>query len=293
MSTPRNPAARARARFPLAALHPLALLLAGCPAGPIDPRVGADGGDVDYHPLPQDAAVSCRGNLDGVITRDEVVFVPGVEVRYTINPSGTAATVDVNGGTLPDGRSAWDFSDPSGDRVSLVLSDVTGQWYAPQFPTAQYASRLDPRTPLLGVYQASADRVDLLGAVAEDEATGTQLRYDTPVALLRFPLALGASWVADGNVTDGMVEHTPVASQDHYEVSVDAEGEVRVAALTFARALRVHVEVTQHFPAGPGNRRIQYLWMVECYGEVARITSRDGEVDPNFTDAAEFRRLSL
>jgi hypothetical protein len=47
------------------------------------------------------------------------------------------------------------------------------------------------------------------------------------------------------------------------------------------------------FPAGPGTRRIQYLWLTECYGEVARITSTDGEVDPNFTQAAEFRRLGF
>jgi len=53
------------------------------------------------------------------------------------------------------------------------------------------------------------------------------------------------------------------------------------------------VEVTQRFPAGPGVRRIQYLWMVECYGEAARMTSLDNEVNPDFTMAVEFRRLGL
>jgi hypothetical protein len=33
--------------------------------------------------------------------------------------------------------------------------------------------------------------------------------------------------------------------------------------------------------------------MVECYGEIARMTSREGEVDPAFTMASEFRRLGL
>ena len=47
------------------------------------------------------------------------------------------------------------------------------------------------------------------------------------------------------------------------------------------------------FAAGPGVRKIQYLWLVECYGEVARMTSRDGEVDPDFASAVEFRRLGI
>ena len=69
--------------------------------------------------------------------------------------------------------------------------------------------------------------------------------------------------------------------------------ELRLGVLTFRRALRLRIESTQRFPAGPGVRRIQYLWLAECYGEVARMTSRDGEVDPDFTEAVEFRRLGL
>lgn len=90
-----------------------------------------------------------------------------------------------------------------------------------------------------------------------------------------------------------MVEGTPVASMDRYVFTVDARGTVRLPELTFTNALRVRVELTQRFPAGEGVRKIQYLWMVECYGEVARMTSRDGELDPDFTSAVEFRRLGL
>ena len=42
----------------------------------------------------------------------------------------------------------------------------------------------------------------------------------------------------------------------NYDVTVDARGEVRLPELTFPDALRVRVEVTQRFPAGPGVRRI-------------------------------------
>ncbi len=68
---------------------------------------------------------------------------------------------------------------------------------------------------------------------------------------------------------------------------------MNLGILTIRQALRVRIESTQMFRAGPGVRRIQYLWLTECYGEVARITSTDGEVDPAFTQAAEFRRLGL
>jgi hypothetical protein len=104
---------------------------------------------------------------------------------------------------------------------------------------------------------------------------------------------MGNAWTAEATTVDSMVENTPVATRDRYDVTVDARGEVRLPELTFADALRVRVELTQRFPAGPGRRQIQYLWMVECYGEIARMTSREGEVDPAFTMASEFRRLGL
>ncbi len=266
------------------------LLFAGC-AEVIDPRV-IDGGDGSTTPV-TDAGVTCHGNNDGVITRDEVVFAPGIAVRYRINALGTTVPVDVNGETRPDGTHAWNFSDSSGDLVSLQLVTTDGAYFATDFPGAQYAARIDPREASLGIYRATATALELLGVAGEDMAAGTLVRYDTAVPLLRFPLMPGAAWSADSTVTNGMVNHTPVASRDHYDISVDATGELNLGILTIRQALRVRIESTQMFPAGPGVRRIQYLWLTECYGEVARITSTDGEVDPAFTQAAEFRRLGL
>lgn len=268
----------------------LAAPIAAC--GPADPRVspGSDGGFV---PLPDSGLPACRGNNDGVVSRDEVVFAPGVEVRYRINPPDTLAPVDVQGQGRPDGTHVWDFSSDAGDVVSLSLVEAGGQWFAPSFPGAQYAARLDPRTSVVGVYRADASEVDLLGAASEAETDGTLLRYDRPLPILRFPLRVGDSWSTEATVLDGRVGGTPVASRDRYDVTVDASGELRLGILTFARTLRVRVEVTQHFPAGPGTRRIQYLWLTECYGEVARITSQDGEVDPSFGQAVEYRRLGF
>lgn len=275
------------------ALPALVLCSAACAAAPTDPRVDtpADGGFV---PLPDGGTVACRPNLDGVIARDEVVFAPGVAVRYRSNPLDTAAPVDVRGVDLGNGRRRWDFSSAAGDRVTLSLARVEGSWFAGSFPGAQYAARLDPRRPDLGVYRAGADAVELLGLAGAAMGDGTLVRYETPVAVLRFPLRVGDAWTVETRTApDATVSNLPVASRDTYAVSVDGRGEVRTPAINFTDALRLRVEVTQRFPSGTGNRRIQYLWVTECYGEVARVTSLDGEVNPDFTMASEYRRLDL
>lgn len=266
-----------------------ALAMGACvmPVGP-----SRDGGGDSYVPLP-DAAVSCRGNNDGVIERSEVVFLPGAEARYRINPAGVGAVVDTAGTMRGDGTRVWDFTNPDGELVSLRVLDVSGQYFAAQFPTAQYAARLDPRDPVLGVYRATDTAVELLGAVGEMESTRTVIPYNPAVELLRFPMRMGSAWTVTGTTMNAMVEGTPVASRDTYAMTVDASGEVQLGALTFRNALRLRVELTQAFPAGPGRRRIQYLWMTECYGEVARITSMDGQVALEFTTAQEFKRLGL
>ncbi|MEZ4393088.1 MAG: hypothetical protein R3A48_18530 [Polyangiales bacterium] len=271
----------------------LIVCTAACAAETVEPRLPTptDGGFIT---LPDSGGVACRPNFDGVIARDEVVFAPGVEVRYRTNPSGTAAPVDTRGVDAGNGRRRWDFSSPAGDRVTLSLQRAEGQWFAATFPTAQYAAALDPRRSDLGVYRAGDAAVELLGVVGAAESAGTSVVYESPVEILRFPLRVGATWTVETRTRpDATVERLPVASQDRYLVVVDARGEVRTPAITFTDALRVRVEVTQRFPSGSGARRIQYLWMAECYGEVARITSTDGELNPDFTSASEYRRLDL
>ncbi|MDB4928834.1 MAG: hypothetical protein JWM10_1318 [Myxococcaceae bacterium] len=279
-------------RAGLALALPLALAL-GCAAGPeMQGNPSPDGGG--FVTIPDGGtAPSCRGNRDGIIARSEVVFVPGVEVHYRINPANTLANVSPRGVTGPDGARTWDFADRTGEAVTLTLSTSAGQWWLRNFPTAQYASRLDPRSPNLGVYRAGDTSVELLGLVAPDESTLTVVPYEPGVAVLRFPLTMGTTWMADSATRDAQVEGTTVASRDRYTFTVDARGTVRLPEITFTDALRLRIELTQQFAAGPGVRKIQYLWLVECYGEVARMTSRDGEVDPDFTSAVEFRRLGV
>ena len=44
---------------------------------------------------------------------------------------------------------------------------------------------------------------------------------------------------------------------------------------------------------GVSVRRIQYLFFHECYGELGRMVSNQGETNPSFTTASELRRLAL
>lgn len=270
-----------------------ALTALGCAAGPDEPGLPQpDGGG--FIPQP-DAGLgpSCRGDRDGVISRSEVAFVTGVSVRYRVNPLGTLARVSPTGEAQPDGTRRWDFTDRAGDTVTVTLLAAPQQWFARRFSQAQYAAPLDPRAPELGVYLATDSAVQLLGVAGPSEGDDTLVRYDAPLDVLRFPLSVGAAWTAEATTQEGRVGGTPVASRDRYQISVDARGTVLLPELTFTDALRVRVELTQSFPAGPGRRRIQYLWMTECYGEVARMVSQDDEADPAFTLAAEFRRLGL
>jgi hypothetical protein len=64
--------------------------------------------------------------------------------------------------------------------------------------------------------------------------------------------------------------------------------------LTFTDAYRVRTKVTVE-PAvgGVTVTRRQVSFLFECFGEVARATSRDDEALEDFTQAAEVRRFSL
>lgn len=250
-----------------------------------------DAGNV-YVPLADGGTASCRGNSDSVIDRSELQFIAGVEARYRVNPVGVGVTVNVQG-TMSGPTRVWDFSNTDGALVSLRLDPLASQWFAPMFAGAQYAARIDPRAATVGIYRATDTALELFGAAGEQQASRTILKYDSPIALLRFPLALNNHWTATAMVVDGMVDGQTVASRDEYDITVDAHGEVRLGILTFRDALRLRIETVQRFPVGPARRSIQYLWLAECYGEVARVTSRDGEVDPNFGIAQEFRRLGL
>jgi hypothetical protein len=227
---------------------------------------------------------SCLPNLDGRITADELRPATGVEVAYLI---GEDRDVDLSG---PD----WDWTeDAAGEtKRSFAAAPLAGHWFAADFPGGQLTAPLDTAGDSLAIYAQDDDALRLLG-IASATPDQTLLAYDPPVALYRFPLADGDAWTESGQV-GGTLNGLPYRSEDTYEIEVDGTGALALPHLAFTQAHRVRTLVTI-VPAAGGvtvtRRQVSFLF--ECFGEVARATSRDGETAEDFTFAAEVRRFSL
>lgn len=228
---------------------------------------------------------------DGIIERDEMIIEVGLGATYRVNQNAPV-TVDLVG-TQSGGEPLWDFTDttPSDQSVVDELLPVAGTWFAGDFPDATYVARLDPDT--YGVFRVTAQALSLIGvaSVAPDE---TLLTYDVPVDLLRFPIAVGDHYVINA-VSSGTYNWTPFWTvEETYDVTVDALGTVIVPPGASFHALRIRTNLHQHIPNTFFSvDRILYVWVTECFGIVARITSTDDEPDNIFTQAAEYRRMTL
>lgn len=266
------------------------------------PRCGEDGGPADTGEE-EDLAVddiedaeeetpACTADNDGVLERSELVFVPGASVLYTMNPAGSTVEVNLVPGTGSEGEPLWDFSTPMSERVMLTYIDVAGRWYEADFPGATYALPASPGSNVLGIYSLTASEVSLLGSASVEEDL-TLLRYDVPVPILRFPLREGDAWVLTARVEDGVLEGGPFTSEDTYDVEVSAVGTVELGYMTMRDTLQVRITTRQRFPGGTTRISIQYVWLHECYGEIVRVRSLDGETVELFSQASEVRILAL
>ena len=121
-------------------------------------------------------------------------------------------------------------------------------------------------------------------------------KYENEVAfthqiktIARFPLQKGSAWTAESDVT-GVASGVLFAAHEKYAFTVDARGTTKVPAGSFD-TLRLRMDYSQTYGLLV-TTRFQYLHLAECYGAVARVRSRDGEPKPDFTTAAEYRRLA-
>lgn len=295
-----------------------ALPFVGCAAGAVEPRVELDAGAprpdvapqqdvVSVDVAPQDAgddavtptdvvavdAGGCRGNRDGVITRDEFAVAVGASVIYIGNDPGTVVEpVDTHGQPAADGQ-RWDYSAPlSTDHRALdEVMSPRGRWWSSRYADATYAAIVDRTTNLLGVFRVSATALELLGTVSTEE-NRTDLRLTPPVIVLQFPLRVGATW--EQTVTGaGTVNYTPVTNSNRYVNRVDLAGEVWTPAGRFP-ALRLNTALEQTVPLTVFRRTARtYTFLSECAGVVARVASTDNETTEEFRRASEFRRLGL
>jgi hypothetical protein len=281
--------------LPRAALLAAAVLVCACgeDGGPADAAWEDEAADPAVEDLAlEDEGPSCTANNDGVLDRSEILFIAGASVDYTMNPAATTVDVNLVPGTGSEGEPLWNFSEPLSERVTLTYMDAAGQWFTPEFPGATYALPASPGSSLLGIYRITDDRIALLGSASLEEGL-TLLVYDNEVPILRFPLAEGDGWIMTARIEDGLFEGNPFASEDTYDVEVAALGTVDLGFLTMRNSLQVTITTRQRFPGGETRISIQHVWLHECYGEIVRVRSLDGETDPLFDRASEVRILAL
>ena len=243
-----------------------------------------DGG-VDATSL--DAAPGCRFNGNGAIEREEAFFLIGLGALYVTGAAGATVPVD-----LKAKNGVWDFSAPVANERKLFdqLVDPRGAWWEKSFPKATHAQRLDDTQAVLGVYQATNDSLLLLGVVSEQGGLSrTELSYNPPVPVLKFPLAVYQAW-AETSTVSGVAMGIGFVATEKYEFLVDGRGMTKVPAGAFD-ALRMRLHYTQTYGLLT-TKRTSFLYIAECYGAVARVRSRDNEMSDDFTMASEYRRLS-
>lgn len=230
----------------------------------------------------------CNFNGDGVIDRSELQAVIGLGGLFAVNPAGQNATV-----SLKAQNGVWDFAAPvQGEQKTFdQLIDPAGKWWAKSFPSATYAQRLDANKDLLGVYKMSAGALSLLGVVSETSNgfSDTNISYATPIDVIRFPLKVGSKWTQTSTAS-GLLSGVLYAATDQYDFSVDQRGMTKVPAGTYD-TLRLRFDHTNTY-GFVVTKNITYIHMAECFGNVARIRSKDGETSADFTTATEYRRMA-
>ena len=242
----------------------------------------------------------CQGDNDGVIQADELPWATGVAVPYLANAAGTTVAVQP-AGQLIQGTTTWDFTQAPGPlAVALDLVDPADRWFGEHFPDASYAAPLFAHDlDVLAVFATYEDRFEMLGLASREEqpAQGqTLLIYDEPVEVYRFPLELGSSWTVSASFRDATLYGITNAGTEEYSFEVDTQGAVLLPGFTMENSLRIRVDVSQTFAVTSGDNpllSVRHLYVRECFGELARITSLSGQTDPDFELAAELRVLDV
>jgi hypothetical protein len=256
----------------------------------------SDTGGTDTGGTEEDVNSSgCSRNNDGVVTRDEVTFKPGLKATFKV-----AHDVDVDtAGTMKNGSRYWNLDKKySGDDFQIIdFKPLKGKWFQSDFPDGDYAMQLAGDSEELGVFDATPSGLYLLGVVSpEDGFTTTNIEYNPPVEILRFPLKEGTSWKTE-TTAEGTHElyspTVPISWDETYKNQVDAAGTVDTPYGEL-EALRVRtvLERNQRFSGFQLGQVRTFAFVAECFGTVATIRSDDGEDETEFTEAAEVRRLA-
>lgn len=212
----------------------------------------------------------CAPNGDGVLERDELLFLIPSSVDYTV---GSQVAVDLQG-TEVGGVTQWDLTaSAADDHVEAMTLDPVPAWAAAEFPQAAgvYSSLLNKGYDTYGIFQATDSKLLLLGAISGDESYG-RATYAEPVELLRFPLTIDDAYTTETTAT-GFWGLAPLYNVETYKVDVIARGQAKLPKMLPIDVLLVR-EVAQQYPYGnPFLKRTYtvFLFLAECYGTVARV----------------------
>lgn len=247
------------------------------------PETDGGGTDLDGGMPPDAPSLACAPDHDGIVTRAEVPLRPGLRATFRV-----ATDVDVS-----TSGTTWDYAGAyAGDHDELVeLLSPAGTWWSGDFPTATHAARLSTGSENLGVFQITDDALLLLGVVSPDAGpTQTNLAYEPPVAVLRFPLMNGSTFSTTSTVTGQALGVFGFYTEEYTSV-VDAAGTL-VTPFGSIDALRVRTQMTRTSGLATLTSLRQFAFVGECFGIAGLVVSDAFETEAEFTHAAEMRRLA-
>ncbi|HEY5945340.1 MAG TPA: hypothetical protein VIV40_07610 [Kofleriaceae bacterium] len=238
-------------------------------------------------PQPEPAPVlpSCVPNRDGKITAAELPIALGATITYYAATNQTIAQTGMR----------WDYSVERAEDDVIALGPIAlkDQWYAASFPGGQFV--VDAGNGLDGIYHQDDQALWLDGTASKDSAMAsrTLIVYPQPVAVLRFPVVAGDSYMTRAALAGATINGLPFNGSDEVTVTVVGEGLLAVPYVEFSPVVRVTVLVARIPTSGPTTSRRTTLFLFECFGEVARAESKSDEPSADFTFAAYFRRFAL
>ncbi len=240
--------------------------------------------------------LTCIPNLDDKIEASELQAAIGVPASFLVNPPGEERTVNLEGSAAPDGSPIWTFDQDfaSDQQATIQASALSDKWYKSSFLDGEFAAPVDVAGTLEGVYKHTDEALFLLGVASKEENPKkgkTLLVYDQPIALYEFPIQAGKHWIASGEVQNGLTYGLPYAGKDTYDVTVGDTGRLELFDYVFEQVHRVKLHIVQEPAVGASISTRETQFLFECFGEVARATSKPGEEKDDFKTAAEVRRL--
>lgn len=235
------------------------------------------------------AAFLCKPDHDGKVDRKEMHFAAGLSAPFRV---ARDAKFQAAGEDLVGQGKVWDLVGPfEGDEdLAIATLPVQGAWFEADFVGATYAAQLDTGSPLLGVFEATGDRLLLRGVVSpENDLFKTSLTYDPPAVVLQFPLDLGTSFQSVSEVK-GFKDGVYSIWYETWSSKVDSKGAVKTPFGNFP-ALRVQTTLTRKVGVMDFVTR-SLAWVAECYGTVASARSPLGASSVDFPVADELRRIA-